>query len=130
MIQPYTCPMTIQMMTLPYLFPPISRKNLYITDMRDRMIKNTSDINFFKDRYTTPITVESSSPLKPGDNIIHITAIHCKIFIAVKFLDSTVKLITQDGKRFEQPRYFPTGNEYKNNLLNTAEDLARFKLKK
>ena len=88
-------------------------KNPYNNGMRDRMIKYASDIKFIKDRYIAPVTVELSSPLKSREDIIHITATHCKIFVAMKLLDSTVKLITQDDKVFEHPTYLYTDNEYK-----------------
>lgn len=77
------------------------------------MIKYASDIKFVKDRYIAPVTVELSSQLKTREDTIHITATHCKIFVAMKLLDSTVKLITQDGKVFEHPTYVYTDNEYK-----------------
>ena len=48
----------------------------YNTDMRDRMIKHATKIKFVKDRYTTPIIVESSSPLELGNNAVNIASIH------------------------------------------------------
>ena len=93
------------------------------------MIKYASEIKFVKYRHTTPVTVEFSSPLKSGNNTINITAIHCKIFAAMKILDSSLKLITQVGKTFEHPKYFPTGNEYKTCFTNTTKELDRYKSK-
>ena len=37
--------------------------NQYNSDMRDHMINHASEIKYFKDRYTTPVTIKFSSPL-------------------------------------------------------------------
>ena len=50
--------------------------NPYTTYMRDRKIKHATEIKFVKDRYTTPMIVELSCPLKSGSNIINIASIH------------------------------------------------------
>ena len=71
----------------------LTKPNPYNTDMRDRMIKHATEIRFVKDRYTTPMIVEFSSPLKSGSNTIIIVSIHCKIFTAMKLLDSSLKII-------------------------------------
>ena len=84
-----------------------STKNPYNNDMRDRMIKHASEIKFVKDPYTAPVTIEFSSSLKSGDNIIKIAAFYCKLFVAMKILDSTVELITQDGKVLNIQNIFP-----------------------
>ena len=105
-----------------------TKPNSYNTDMRDHMIKHTIKIKFVKDRYTTPMIVEFSSPLKSGKNTINITSIHCKIFAAMKILDPSLNIITQTGKIYEHPKEFPTGNEY-NFFPNTTEELDRFKSK-
>ena len=55
---------------------------------------------------------------------------HCKIFAAMKILDPSLKLITQAGKIYEDPKDIPTGNEHKTNFPNTTEELDRFKSKK
>ena len=93
------------------------------------MFKYASEIKFVKYRHTTPVTVEFSSSLKSGNNIINITAIHCKIFAAMKILDSSLKLITQVGKTSKHPKYFPTRNEYKTCFANTTKELDRYKSK-
>ena len=108
----------------------LTKPNPYNSDMRDRMIKHATEIKFVKDRYTTPIIVEFGSPLKSGNNTINIASIHCQIFTAMKLLDSSLKIITQDGRIIEHPKYFPTGNEYKFFFPNTTEELDRFKSKK
>ena len=82
--------------------------------MRDRMIKHATEIKFAKDRYTTPMILEFSSPLKSGNNAINIVSIHCKIFAAMKLLDSSLKIITQDGRIIEHSKKSPPGNDYKN----------------
>ena len=74
--------------------------------------------------------VEFSSPLKSGNNTINIAYIHCKIFAAIKILDSSLKRITQDRNIFEHRKYFPTGNEYTKYFPKTTEELDRFKFKK
>ena len=107
----------------------LTKPNPYNSDMRDIMIKHATEIKFVKDRYTTPMIVEFSSPLKSGNNTINIASIHCQIFTAMKLLDSSLKIITQDGRIIEHPKDFPTGNEYKKNP-NTTEELDRFKSKK
>ena len=91
----------------------LTKPNPYNSDMRDRMIKHATEIKFVKDRYITPIIVEFSSPLKSGNNTINIASIHCQIFTAMKLLDSSLKIITQDGRIIEHPKDFSTGNEYK-----------------
>ena len=108
----------------------LTKPNPYNSDMRDRMIKHATEIKFVKDRYTTPIIVEFGSPLKSGNNTINIASIHCQIFTAMKLLDSSLKIITQDGRIIEHPKDFPTGNEYKKHFPNTTEELDRFKSKK
>ena len=95
--------------------------------MQDRMIKHATEIKFVKDRYTTPMIVEFSSLLKSGSNTINIASIHCKILTAMKLLDSSLKIITQDGRIIEHPKKFPTGNEYKKHFPNTTEELDRIK---
>ena len=72
----------------------LTKPNPYNIDMRDRMITHATLIKFVKDRYTTPMIVEFSSPLKSGNNTIKIVSIHCKIFAAIKILDSSLELIT------------------------------------
>ena len=94
------------------------------------MIKHATEIKFVKDRYTTPIIIEFSSPLNSGNNTINIASMHCKIFAAMKILDPSLKLITQAGKIYEDPKDIPTGNEHKTNFPNTTEELDRFKSKK
>ena len=91
--------------------------------MRDRIIKHATEIKFVKDRYTTPMIIEFSSPLKTGNNTINIASIHCKIFAAMKLLESSLKIITQDERIIENPKNFPTGNEYKKHFPNTTEEL-------
>ena len=71
----------------------LTKPNPYNTDMRDRMITHATEIKFVKDRYTTPMIVEFSSPLKSGSNTINIASIHRKIFTAMKILDSSLKII-------------------------------------
>ena len=101
--------------------------NYFNNDMRDRMLKHAIEIKFVKDSYTTPVTVEFSSPPKSGDNTTNIDATYWKIFVAMKILEPSVKLTTQHGNAFEHSKYFPTGNEYNTYFPNTTEDLDRFK---
>ena len=108
----------------------ITKPNPYNTDTRDRMIKDATEIKFVKDRYTTPMIVEFSSPLKSASNTINIASIHCKIFTAMKLLDSSLKIITQDGRIIEHPKTFPTGNEYKNIFQTQQKNLTDSNLKK
>ena len=82
----------------------LTKPNLYNTDMHDRIIKHATEIKFVKDRYTTPMIVEFSSPLKSGNNTVNITSIHCKIFVAMKILDLSLKLITQAEKSLRTSR--------------------------
>ena len=70
----------------------LTKPNPYNTDMRDRMIKHATEIKFVKDRYTTPMVVEFSSPIKSGSNTINIASIHGKDF----FGDETPRFITQN----------------------------------
>ena len=105
----------------------LTNPNPYNTNMQDRMIKHATEIKFVKDRYTTPMIVEFSSLLKSGSNTINIASIHCKILTAMKLLDSSLKIITQDGRIIEHPKKFPTGNEYKKHFPNTTEELDRIK---
>ena len=77
------------------------------------MIKHATEIKYVKDRYTTPMIVEFSSPLKSRNNTINIASIYCNIFAAMKILDPSLKLITQVGKIYEHPKDFPTGNDYR-----------------
>ena len=86
--------------------------NPYTTYMRDRKIKHATEIKFVKDRYTTPMIVELSCPLKSGSNIINIASIHCKIFAATRLLDSSPKTTAQDGRIIEYLKDFPNGNDY------------------
>ena len=104
--------------------------NPFTTDMRDHMIKHAIEIKFVKNRYTTPMIVEFSSPLSSGNNTINIAATHCKIFAAMEILNSNLKLITQVGKVYENPKNFPTGNDYTKPFPNTTEELDRYKSKK
>ena len=67
--------------------------NPYNNDMRNRMIEHAIKIKSIKDRCTTPVIVEFSSLLKSSDNTVNIAATHCKIFVVVKNLNSSVKLI-------------------------------------
>lgn len=62
--------------------------------MRDGMVKHASEIKFVNDIYTAPVTAEFGSPLKSGNNTINVTVVDCKIFAAMKVLDSFLKLIT------------------------------------
>ena len=64
----------------------LPKPNPYNSDMRDIMIKHATEIKFVKDRYTTPIIVEFSSPQKSGNNTINIASILCQIFTAMKLL--------------------------------------------
>ena len=88
----------------------LTKLNPYNTDMRDRMIKHASEIKFVKDRYTTTMVVEFSSPLKSGNN----TNQHCIHSLQDFRGDETPRLITQiitqDGQFFEHSKDFPTGN--------------------
>ena len=43
--------------------------------------------------------------------------------INLKFLDSSLKSITQDIRIIKHPKDLPTGNEYKNHFQNTIEEL-------
>ena len=107
----------------------ISNVKPYDNDMRDRMIKYSTEMKFVKDRYITPVTVEFNLPLKSSDNTINIAPMHCNIFIVMRILDFSVKFITQDDKVFEHANDFSTENECKMNFLNTTEDFERFKTK-
>ena len=90
----------------------LTKLNPYNTYIRDWIIKQATEIKFVKDRYTTPMIVELSCPLKSGSNIINIASIHCKIFAATRLLDSSPKTTAQDGRIIEHPKDFPTGNDY------------------
>ena len=91
--------------------------------MRDRMIKHVTKIKFVKDRHTTPMIDEFSSPLKSGNNTMNIASIHYKIFATMKILNPSLKLITRAGKIYEHPKDFPTENEYKNILQTPLKNL-------
>ena len=80
--------------------------------------------------YTTPMIVEFSSPLKSGNNTINIASIHCKIFAAMKILESSLKIIIQAGKIYEHPKDFPTGNEYKKCFQTPSKNLIDSNLRK
>ena len=69
----------------------LTKPKPYHTEMRDRMIKHATEIKFVKDRYTTPMVVEFSSPIKSYSNTINIASIHGKDF----FGDETPRFITQ-----------------------------------
>ena len=80
--------------------------------MRDHIIKHVIEVELMKDRHLTLVTFEVSSHLTSGNSTIIVTVPHSKIYTPpINILVSSVKYITQDGKKFEYPKEFTTGND-------------------
>ena len=52
------------------------------------------EVNYENNRYITPVNVEFGST--ESDNTVHIVSKHCNVFAAIKLLDRSAKIITND----------------------------------
>ena len=79
-------------------------------DTRERLLNNVINIKFERDRYTTPITIEFRQQKDNGS--INPAKLHRDLFTEMLLIDTTAKMISNNGMTFTHPKELPLGNEY------------------
>ena len=72
-------------------------------------IARATEIKFIYDRYAIPVIIEFDT--SDSNNSVIITVKHLKLFAALKILDPSFSIITNDTT-INYPRKFPIGIEY------------------
>ena len=80
------------------------------TDTRKRLLNNVINIKFECDRYTTPITIEFRQ--KQDKGYINPAKLHRDLFAEMLLIDTTTKMISNNGTIFTHPKELPLGTEY------------------
>ena len=80
----------------------------------DRWIEHGSEIVFSNNHYTTPVSFEFVP--EKHSQYLNVFAIHKKVFTAMKIVDTSTKVISNDGTVFDSPSDFPEGQEYVKNF--------------
>ena len=75
-----------------------------------RKIKHGVDIIFKDNKYTTPIAFEFT--VGRDNKQVNIFDHHKKIFVVIKLVDTSTKMIITTGKAFEHPKEIPSGKVY------------------
>ena len=79
----------------------------------NRDVAHAAAVKYEKNRYITLVNVEFGS--NESDSIVNITSIHRKLFAAIKLLDPSANIITDDDTVIHHPKEFPMGPDYKTN---------------
>ena len=79
-------------------------------DTRERLLNNAINIKFERDRYTTPITIEFRQKQDKGS--INPAKLHRDLFAEMLLIDTTTKMISNNGTIFTHPKELPLGTEY------------------
>ena len=79
-------------------------------DTRERLLNNAINIKFERDRYTTPITIEFRQKQDKGS--INPAKLHRDLFAEILLIDTTTKIISNNGTIFTHPKELPLGTEY------------------
>ena len=79
-------------------------------DTIERLLNNTINIKFERDRYTKPITIEFRQQQDKGS--INLAKLHRDLFAEMLLIDTTAKMISKNGTIFTHPKELPLGNEY------------------
>ena len=92
---------------------PVPSKNggIPISDIPDdthnqhyhnRDVAHAVEVKYQNNRYTTPVNVEFG--ITESDNTVNFASKHCKLFAAIKILDLSVKIITDDDTVIHHPQ--------------------------
>ena len=71
----------------------------------NRDVAHAEEVNYEKNRYITPINVEFGST--ESDSTVNIASKYRKLFTAIKVLDPSAKIITDDDTVIHHPKEFP-----------------------
>ena len=73
---------------------------------RERLLNNTINSKIERDRYTTPITIEFRQQKDKG--FVNPAKLHRDVFAELLLIDSTTKMIINNGDTFTHPKKTPT----------------------
>ena len=93
-------------------------------DTRERLLNNAVNIKFERDRYTTPITIEFRQQKDNGS--INPAKLHRALFAEMLLIDSTTKVISNNGMTFTNPKELPQGNEYSSTFTEATIHNQKF----
>ena len=79
----------------------------------NRDVAHAAAVKYENNRYITLVNVEFGS--NESDSIVNIASTHRKLFAAIKLLDPSAKIITDDDTVIYHPKEFPMGPDYKTN---------------
>ena len=71
----------------------------------NRDVAHAAEVKYEKNRYITPINVEFGST--ESDSTVNIASKYRKLFTAIKVLDPSTKIITDDDTVIHHPKEFP-----------------------
>ena len=72
---------------------------------RESLLNNTINIKFERNRYTTPITIEFRQQKDKG--FVNPAKLHRDVFAEMLLIDSTTKIIINNGDTFTHPNKLP-----------------------
>ena len=90
----------------------------------NRDVAHAAEVNYENNRYITPLNIEFGST--ESDSTIKIVLKHRKLFAAIKLLDPSAKIITNDDTVIHHPKDFPMGADYATKFTIINDRKARF----
>ena len=89
-----------------------------LNSTRERLFNNSINIKFERDRYTIPITIKFRQQKDNGS--INAAKIHRDVFAEMLLIDSTTKIITNNGDTFINSKELSLGKVYTNTFTEAT----------
>ena len=87
-------------------------------------VAQVAEVKYENNRYITPVNVEFGST--ESDSTVNIASKHSKLFAAIKLLDPSAKIITDDDTVIHHLKEFPTGADYATKFTIINDRKAQF----
>ena len=90
----------------------------------NRDVAHDAVVKYDNNRYITPVNVEFGS--NDSDSTVNIASKNRKLFAAIKILDTSAKIITDDDTIIHHPKEFPMGADYTTKFTIINDRKTRF----
>ena len=90
----------------------------------NRDVAHAAEVKYENNRYITPVNVEFGST--ELDSTVNISSKHRKLFTAIKLLDPSAKIITDDDTVIHHPKEFSMRADYSTQFTIINDRKARF----